>query len=516
MGGFIFICILLFIFMAIGLIEPKKKQAQKNEQKSFTKDEQYIINKKTEELLDATLHDSIAIKNAYSNLVANQFKALEEYIIGGYKLRHLIELEEDKKMLQSYDVRIKQNRNFVLLQEKWQISPTSLSNEQKAYIVSNKDEILSLYQMYQKYVGTFEEIRKLFNNYPHAFVYLTVEYLAVYVLGVNMPIYQINEKGERILHGFGGFCPRKIRTIGALSYSQMISLLKYRYKFEETENYILQQIDYNQVWNNFEEQIIGHNERSKHYKQFLYERGMYNANLISSKQYCLNNIASLDLFIRYKNDAINRQKSEVLDKQQAFLRIKNAVLSWHLKVKGIPYYFFYHYYPTRFTDISSASRNVRGLIYDFKDGKRHGNVVNILSQKLRSTFSEKDFKHLCFVCIPASNVHDNNCRYREFAEDLCSTLGMSNGFEHIKITKEKTKSHLGGTDSAEYYIDGNFFKDKNVILFDDVVTRGHSMQEFKELLEAKGSTIICALSIGRTYSDYYGDHREPHPWTNEY
>ena len=54
-----------------------------------------------------------------------------------------------------------------------------------------------------------------------------------------------------------------------------------------------------------------------------------------------------------------------------------------------------------------------------------------------------------------------------------------------------------------------------MILFDDVVTKGRSMLEFKQLLESKGATIICALSIGRTYSDYYGDHREPHPWTNE-
>jgi predicted amidophosphoribosyltransferase len=93
---------------------------------------------------------------------------------------------------------------------------------------------------------------------------------------------------------------------------------------------------------------------------------------------------------------------------------------------------------------------------------------------------------------------------------------MYNGFEHITITKEKEKSHLGGTDKAEYNIDGNYFNGKYIILFDDVVTRGRSMQEFKQLLENRGATIICALSIGRTYSDYYGEHREPHPWTNEY
>lgn len=196
-------------------------------------------------------------------------------------------------------------------------------------------------------------------------------------------------------------------------------------------------------------------------------------------------------------------------------RVKNAVSGWE-KLHGIPYYFFYHYYPTRFTDITPESRRVRNLIYNFKDGIVNSDVIDIMKRKLTSTFSSDDLSQMTLVCIPASSIKDNKDRYSSFSERLCNALGMRNAFSHITITKEKTQSHLGGNDKAEYHIDGNFFNGKYIILFDDVVTRGRSMQEFKQLLENRGATIICALSIGRTYSDYYGEHREPHPWTNEY
>ena len=193
-------------------------------------------------------------------------------------------------------------------------------------------------------------------------------------------------------------------------------------------------------------------------------------------------------------------------------RVKNAVSGWE-DLHGIPYYFFYYYYPTRFTDITAESRRVRNLIYNFKDGIVNSDVIDIMKRKLTSTFSSEDLSKMTLVCIPASTIEDNEDRYSSFSERLCNALGMRNAFSHITITKEKTQSHLGGTDAAEYSFDQSFFNDAKIILFDDVVTRGRSMYQFKTILERYGASVICALSIGRTYSDYHGDIRNPHPWT---
>lgn len=204
-------------------------------------------------------------------------------------------------------------------------------------------------------------------------------------------------------------------------------------------------------------------------------------------------------------------------KRNALASLRHSVSTWDC-VKNIPYYYFYHYYPKRFDDITIESENVRNLIYQFKDGlgDSFSIVSDMMEKKLKSTFSNDDMALLTLVCIPASTVQDNENRYLEFSDKLCTATGMKNGFAHITIIKEKHQSHLGGTDKAEYSYDKDFFRGAFVLLFDDVVTRGRSMEQMKSDLESIGATVVCALSIGRTYSDYHGDNRTPHPWTGNY
>jgi hypothetical protein len=196
-------------------------------------------------------------------------------------------------------------------------------------------------------------------------------------------------------------------------------------------------------------------------------------------------------------------------------RFLNPVSSWN-KVKGIPHYFFYWYYPTKFHNITAASEDARRLVWKFKAGGTHSqaHVSSIVKEKLRSTFGS-DCSELTFVCVPASSADRNENRYRAFSEDVCKELGMTNAFDKIKVTRDAVPRNLGGDGAAEYTIEHTFFSGKKVVLFDDVVTTGHSIKWFKDILESYGATVICVLSIGRTYSDYYGADMQPHPWTGE-
>lgn len=213
-----------------------------------------------------------------------------------------------------------------------------------------------------------------------------------------------------------------------------------------------------------------------------------------------------------ENESSLREKQKQIDSEKEYnQRIQKATREWEV-ISGIPLYYFYWYYPTRYTDISTASQNVRRLIYNFKDGKDHSGVAKIIQNKLLSTFSKEDIQSFTFVCIPASTISVNNSRYASFSNEVCEALGMRNGFPHVHITRERMAAHLGGTDTAEYSFDEPFFKGAKIILFDDIVTKGGSMRQFKSYMEKCGATIVCGLSIGRTYSDYYGDNRKPHPW----
>lgn len=183
-------------------------------------------------------------------------------------------------------------------------------------------------------------------------------------------------------------------------------------------------------------------------------------------------------------------------------------------VKGVHHYFFYYYYPTKFDDVTEFDWDVRYLIWDFKKGKRHDDVCEMLTTKLERVYGEA-LDLLTFVCVPASTREVNYKRYYSFMADVCSATGMANGYEHITIVKEKEPTHLGGESKAEYAYDKDFFSGRQIILFDDVVTRGRSLARIKMELESVGAHIVAALSIGRTYSDYHGDIREQHPWIIE-
>ena len=198
------------------------------------------------------------------------------------------------------------------------------------------------------------------------------------------------------------------------------------------------------------------------------------------------------------------EKGDVLiDKEEYPIRIKQAVSNWD-RLNDVPFFFWFYYLPKQFTKVDRFSDAARHMIWDFKDGHRNNMVRTLVQHMLEDTFTREDLKRLTFVCIPASNDYSNRNRYESFSSILCDNLGMRNAFTHITITKGKTQSHLGGTDAAEYDFDQSFFRDSRVVLFDDVVTRGRTMNDFKERLIKLGATIVCALSIGKTCSD--GDY----------
>lgn len=191
--------------------------------------------------------------------------------------------------------------------------------------------------------------------------------------------------------------------------------------------------------------------------------------------------------------------------------------SWE-KRNGIPHYFFYWYYPkNHFPVVTDKDQDVRELIWHFKDGIKYAqdNVSDILYKKLTNEFGNA-LSRLTFVCIPASTKEKHRIRYQNFMATLCNRTGMINAFEHITIAKETEASHItGNIELPKYNIDTNFFRGKQVIIFDDVITRGFSISIMKKLLEKVGANVIAAITIGRTYSDYNGRPRSPHPWDKE-
>ena len=90
-------------------------------------------------------------------------------------------------------------------------------------------------------------------------------------------------------------------------------------------------------------------------------------------------------------------------------------------------------------------------------------------------------------------------RYKDFSSRLCGETGMTNSYPYVNITQDGTPKHLGGTRKPVVSYDEDFFKNKNVIIFDDVITSGGSMLRMKEKLVRMGATVIAGISIGKTF-----------------
>lgn len=209
-----------------------------------------------------------------------------------------------------------------------------------------------------------------------------------------------------------------------------------------------------------------------------------------------------------------RRRIEAERKQQELNELKSCVNSWPQPYRSVVNCFsLYYYYPTTCGwDASEREWDIRNLIWDFKANpnrpqsdfeiqSRHKRSMNeilpLLRQVINKFFGSRASK-LTLVCIPSSKKIVTERRYKDFSENLCSLTGMKNGYDYVYILNEGEAKHLGGVAQAQFSINSDYFKDKYVILFDDVITSGRSMENFKRLLEASGAKVIAGLSIGKT------------------
>lgn len=209
-----------------------------------------------------------------------------------------------------------------------------------------------------------------------------------------------------------------------------------------------------------------------------------------------------------------RIRLEEYKRQQDISNLKSYVSSWPQPNRSTLHCFsLYYYYPTTCDwDASEREWDIRNLIWDFKANpnrpqseleiqsrhKRSMNEILPLLRRVINKFFGSRASKLTLVCIPSSKKIVTERRYKDFSENLCSLTGMKNGYDYVYILNEGEAKHLGGVAQAQFSINSDYFKDKYAILFDDVITSGRSMENFKRLLEGSGAKVIAGLSIGKT------------------
>lgn len=197
-------------------------------------------------------------------------------------------------------------------------------------------------------------------------------------------------------------------------------------------------------------------------------------------------------------------------KPEIIKRVQEVVSSWEHLTIDFGYKYLLRYYPTKCEfEASDEEWEDRYRVWNFKydpekvSKEEHEEavswVVDNIKKVLVEQFGKEALRYLTLVCIPASNKSATERRYQEFSDQLCTATGMKNAYPHIKVVQDSLPKHLGGDGHPVIDYDKDFFVNKTVILFDDVITKGNSMLRMKKKVEECGATVIAGLSIGKTF-----------------
>ena len=149
------------------------------------------------------------------------------------------------------------------------------------------------------------------------------------------------------------------------------------------------------------------------------------------------------------------------------------------------------YYPVRIKNVGEQQKADRQTIWDFKDGRAYEQVAQMTARHLQELFGSR-ITSIVFSCVPASTAEKNELRYKRFSERVCELTHAINGYPHMQVSAGRLAVH-------EHRRDTDFFKGKDVLLFDDIITKGISYATTADNLEACGANVLGGLFLAKTF-----------------
>ena len=156
------------------------------------------------------------------------------------------------------------------------------------------------------------------------------------------------------------------------------------------------------------------------------------------------------------------------------------------------------------------------LIHNMKfNQKRY--IARYLSEYLLDEFERHNWKIDVIVPIPMSEKRRKEREYNQ-SEELCYAFkqnGYNVDFEHFikavdtphqtNLTKKERMKNLKNSFAV---IDKSVFKNKNVLVIDDVYTTGSTMEEASAVIKKAGAKEVYCLTVAHTLPMQYREDSE--------
>ncbi len=162
------------------------------------------------------------------------------------------------------------------------------------------------------------------------------------------------------------------------------------------------------------------------------------------------------------------------------------------------------YYPVRIKNVGEQQKADRQAIWNFKDGRAYEEVAQMTAKHLQELFGSR-ITSIVFSCVPASTQEKNELRYKRFSERVCELTHAINGYPYMQVSAERLAVHEHRKDETEARTaqmadyDTDFFNGKDVLLFDDIITKGISYATTAKNLEACGANVLGGLFLAKTF-----------------
>lgn len=164
------------------------------------------------------------------------------------------------------------------------------------------------------------------------------------------------------------------------------------------------------------------------------------------------------------------------------------------------------YLPKRYEATQEQEQN-RQICYNFKDGYLSETVKNAFLEKIREITGNNTTGWLiCF--IPASTSVKTERRFSKLADAIRSE-GYDVELRTVYNKYDTEAGHISGKSSnpiETFGFNAESVNGKNIILIDDIITRGTTFSQVSNKLSAFGAISVSGLFLARTINPDYHPH----------
>lgn len=249
--------------------------------------------------------------------------------------------------------------------------------------------------------------------------------------------------------------------------------------------------------------VVSNNSRSSRSSKTVYNKPSRNPLYNHTPPYDSSVKAN---FVSSKYTSISDSKNKLSDSSSF---IPETSVQFKSVVKGgVTCYYLYDYYPkNRFPDIDGEHQINRITVWNFKDGKNSLLVASKVSSGLINKFGRAGLSTKTLCIIPSSTDTKTSIRYNTFCSRVASNVGICNGYDLISNSTDRETTHhnnLRDINHSSYLHFGNV-NEKDILLFDDVITSGKSFRNLRASLLSNGANSVTGIFLAQTVSSigYY-------------